>query len=223
MTRHIHVLMDLLWNAVDLRKWWILAKWPSEKWQGTAETSSSCSHQQHLLAASRHRNSSSNYTGGKPRKTTLHWQCSPWVLGKKSQMTDDPKWPKGYPTAHGVVFSNKSSGKEDKGGFFAVTAFAFPRKHFAHLQEGAKHLPADGKELLVSLLAHRALLHSNWSFLTFALPALSPIPLEGGSRQRAIGQWVLSCWPGSIYHTFPLCNIYNCTSVNDINLLDFLL
>lgn len=55
----------------------------------------------------------------------------------------------------------KAQGKEDKGGLFVVTAFAFPRKRFAHLQEGAKHLPADGKELLVSLLAHRALLHSN--------------------------------------------------------------
>lgn len=51
----------------------------------------------------------------------------------------------------------KAQGKEEEGGLFAVTAFAFPSKHFACLQEGTKHLPADGKQLL---LGHKALLHS---------------------------------------------------------------
>jgi len=44
-------------------------------------------------------------------------------------------------------------------------------------------------------------LHRVMSFLTFALPILSPSPLGGGPNQAAV--WVLICWPGSTYHSGP--------------------
>lgn len=215
VTRGIHVLMDLLQNAADPRKGWILAKWPREKCQGTAETSSSCSHHQHLLlVAMRHSNSSSNYTGGKPGKITLQWQHSPWALGRKSggdtARTNEPKWPKGFPTAHGVLVSSKSSGKGGRERIFAfrfaLTAFAFPSKHFASLQEGTKHLPADGKSSWF-LCLHTKLCFTQTDLFSLLLSQFSsPSHWRGAARSEQLASGCSVAGQGQS-NTFPLCNI----------------
>ena len=123
-------------------------------------------------------------------------------LGGDTARTAGPSWPQGCPTPYDVVLSNKSWGKEEKGG--GIQLWCLPSQvTIAHDQALLSWkrlntcLPMGGSEWIPSfaLLTHAAFalpvklsLFLPTSFCIFTLPILSSIPLWGSKRVAA---W---CW-----------------------------